>query len=325
MTVQHYRIHGVTVQITAPSGALADAVAALLTPFAVAGNHTPVCRFMIRHGEPPTVDDGLMLVERTVLPGGREIRHFADAHRRISHVAGLAWHRLDLHHRQGEIVVRPGEEWCLESGSLTPMLCDVLAQEQHHVFHAATLVAQTKAGPRAIILAGVSGAGKTTTALALAHAGLTLLADDATFLVRRNGALKVCGFPRPCKVHRRTLAMLDWLRELEPNPLWRHDEFLLALQRVSPADPDCEVFPGLLVLLQSRNDQAHRFEEWNRLEAMTEMTRQNVRAVRGMALQSAGGCFAVVGDLVTGSRTLRLSIGPDLTSLAAELCRELEN
>lgn len=324
MTVEHYRIHGVTVQIATPPGALADAVAALLSPFVVASNSAPACCFTIRHGEPPTADDGLLLVERTALPSGREICHFADAHRRISHVAGLAWHRLDLRQGKAEIVVRPGEEWALESGSLTPLLCDVLAQEQHHVFHAATLVGQTQAGPRAIILAGVSGVGKTTTALALARAGLTLLADDATFLIRRNGALKVWGFPRPCKVHRRTLALLDWLGELEPDPRWHHDEFLLAPQRVSPAAPDCEVSPGLLVLLQSRNDQGHRFEEWSQLEAMTEMTRQNVRAMRGMALQSAGDCFAAVGDLVTGCRTLRLSIGPDLPSLAVALGRELE-
>lgn len=109
MMVNHYRIHDVTVQIAASSCALADAIEALLAPFAVADNPAYACRFNIRHGEPPTADDGLLLVERTVLPGGREIRHFAGEYRRISHIAKLAWHRLDLQQRQGEIVIRPGE------------------------------------------------------------------------------------------------------------------------------------------------------------------------------------------------------------------------
>jgi len=314
----------VVLEISAPPGPLAEAVAGVLGPFAVDCAQPPVCRLVIRNGQPPAADDGLKLVDRSLLSDGREIRHFADAHRRVSHIGGMAWHRLDLLGGEGEIVVLPGEEWCLEAGSLTPMLCEVLAWRQCHILHGATLVGQTRTGPRAVVLAGISGAGKTTTALALARAGLPLLADDATVLARRDGALRVFGLPRPCKVHRQTLALLDWLRELEPNPRWHCDEFLIAPQRVSPSDPNSEFPPGLLIGLLPRNSEAHRFEPWDRLDAMTEMTRQNVRAVHGLALPTAAGCFEAVGDLVANSRTLRLSVGPDLASLAAGVRRELE-
>ena len=232
MVIQHFRIHGVPIEITAPGGALTDEVRGLLCPFASYGSCDPACKIFIRSGKPPLSHDEMRLVDRLVLPSGREIQCYSGEDKRITMVSGRSWYFLDLKRRLGEIVVQPGEEWCLESDSLTPILCEIFARDHHHVFHAATLVGQTAAGPRAIILAGVSGVGKTTTSLALAHAGLTLLADDATFLVRRDGSLKVWGFPRPCKVHRNSLAMMEWLAKLEDNPVWRSDEFLLSTRKL---------------------------------------------------------------------------------------------
>ena len=325
MAPPHYRIHGVVIQVAVPAGPLAETVAALLGHFRVADHPAAAYHITIRLGEPPTTTDGLLLVERHVHASGRETRHYADTHCRQAHIAGLAWHRLDLRQRTAEIVLRPGEEWCLEPGSLTLLLCEILAHEHQHVFHAATLVGETKTGPRAIILAGPSGVGKTTTALALARAGLPFLTDDATFLVRRQGALRVWGFPRPLKVHRQTRALLPWLATLEPAPHWRHDEHLLYPRRFTTADFHQELRPGLLVLLEPRNPHDHRFTPWDRLNALTEMTRQNVRSIGGLALHSAGDSFTAIGDLVTGSQLRRLSVGPNLGALAAALRRQLED
>jgi DNA polymerase III delta prime subunit len=304
---------------------LEDQVRLLLDPFSVAEVAPGSFRFSINPGEPPLEDFGLRTVEVHRFPDGREIRHYASETRRVSHVLGMAWHQVDLERQEAEIIIQPGREWCLEAASLTPILCDLFGRNGCHAFHAATLVASTRNGPRALMIAGVSGAGKTTTALALARSGFHLATDDASFLLRRDGGLKVFGFPRPLKVHRKTLAMMDWIGKLEPDPQWRQDEFLLYLDRLAPVVPGAEFQPALLVLLQHRNDRDHRIEPWDPLDAMSEMTRQNVRSAGGMALESAGGCFNVIGDLVTGCRTIRLSAGPDLSSIAGVLSRELED
>lgn len=49
---------------------------------------------------------------------------------------------------------------------------------------------------RGVLLAGVSGAGKTTLAYACARRGWVYTADDASFIVRRSAARKVLGNPR---------------------------------------------------------------------------------------------------------------------------------
>lgn len=328
--LRQYQIHGVGVDIESQLPSLAESVQSILGPYAIAKNGAHGYRIAVAHGEPPSNGEAtnLSLVGHTSVNGGREVFWFANSHERVAHLSGVAWTHLDLGKRQGRVMVRPGEEWCLEFGCLTPMLCDVLAHEQHYVFHAATLAVKTRNGIQAILLAGVSGVGKTTTALALARAEMQLLTDDASFLVWRSwhekSQLKIWGFPRPCKVHRQTLALLKWIDGLNPNPIWREEEFKLDLNRVSPCGAGLEIAPGLLVLLIPRNDCEHRITELDKVAALTEMTRQNVRALYGHAVETAGRSFEALGQLVTASRTVRLSVGPDLPGLGAVLRRCLE-
>ncbi|MCC6214048.1 MAG: hypothetical protein IT376_04220 [Polyangiaceae bacterium] len=63
------------------------------------------------------------------------------------------------------------------------------------VFHLHAACLQAGRGT-VVLVPGGSGAGKTTLALALRAAGLTLASDDATFVSRREGSLRVSGWPR---------------------------------------------------------------------------------------------------------------------------------
>ncbi len=324
---QHFCVHNVSLAISSVSETLTRRVGVLLAPFADSRPASASYRVALDFGIVPI--DGawtkLPAVGRATIPNGGEVRYFADAQRRITVLGDLAWMHLDFAGRQAQIILRPDAEWVLEPGCLMPLLCDLLGREHHHVFHAATLAVETPDGPRAIVLAGISGAGKTTTSLALTRQGLRLLTDDASFLVRRGTALNIWGFPRPCKVHRHTLSMLPWLGALEPNPVWRQEEFTLDITRIAPYDAAREIAPGLLVLVEPRNDQAHRLTALDKVAALTEMTRQNVRTVNGFAIDTAGRSFEALGQLVVHSRTFKLSIGPDLSTLGATLRGCLEN
>src|SRR5690606_27351699 len=76
----------------------------------------------------------------------------------------------------------------------------------------------------ALVLFAPSGAGKTTTSLALALQGFGLLTDDATVLSGgdRSTAACVWGLPRPPKVHRNTAELLPALGKLL-GPKWNAD------------------------------------------------------------------------------------------------------
>jgi energy-coupling factor transporter ATP-binding protein EcfA2 len=69
-----------------------------------------------------------------------------------------------------------------------------------------------------LLLAGQSGAGKTTLALALARAGLGFLGDDTVFLVDRESSLHVLGFPDEVDVTDHTASLLPELSRLLDRP-----------------------------------------------------------------------------------------------------------
>ncbi|RPJ20807.1 MAG: hypothetical protein EHM35_19015, partial [Planctomycetaceae bacterium] len=138
----------------------------------------------MRYGSEPSGwrSESLRLFWGGLLRGGIPGEYYAVAGLRIMHLPERAWGRLDFEQRVMEIVCEPGQEGCAYEGCLLPLLCELLAYHGHFVIHAASLAFERQGEMVGVLLAGVSGAGKTTAALALAHAGMELLSDDMSLI-----------------------------------------------------------------------------------------------------------------------------------------------
>lgn len=109
----------------------------------------------------------------------------------------------------GRAIVAPGSERLLMGQAGVFMMAAALDSVGQQLVHAAALV--RPGGTGAILLAAPSGAGKTTTALALAQQGFSLMSDDGAVLCPGAGGVGIWGLPRRPKVHRATAALLPAL------------------------------------------------------------------------------------------------------------------
>jgi hypothetical protein len=136
------------------------------------------------------------------------------------------------------------ELWRLSHPILTLPLIEQLKRRGLYSLHAAGIAR----GGRALIIAGTSGAGKTTLALALARAGLDFLGDDLLFL--QDASPTVVAFPDEVDVTQTTARFFPELEALADRPrqfgfpkwtLRAEDVFATALAR--HAEPAALLFP----------------------------------------------------------------------------------
>jgi hypothetical protein len=244
---------------------------------------------------------------------------------RQTDLPGLARVIVNLPRREARVTVKRGAEWCLNRNVITPLLCAFLGEVGQHVIHAASLAVRDGRNSRAVLLAGHSGLGKTTTALALARSGLRLMADDASFIGPSDlGRLAVWGLPRPCKVHRRTFQLMPWLEKLPRRPAPTEDEYLIDVAALSGANALHSARPGLIFFLDRRNARRHRVSPLDKTAALLRLTRENVRAIETGADGPAGRAFDAIGELVQQSDAYLLSVGPRLDGLFDHLAPIME-
>jgi len=268
--LRQYDVHGMRLRLEAPDEALAEAAGHVLRPFAVADGAEGEFVLCVEYGAPGSDGDvaGMELSWRGIGAGGLAGAFYHGEDAWLMRMDGLAEARVDVAERSARVCVVPGQEACLYTCCIVPVLCELLHQVGQHVVHAASLAAGAPGDRRAVLLAGESGAGKTTAALALAQSGMYLLADDASFVgPGADGATVVWGLPRPCKVHRRTLKLLPWLAELPHASAPTEDEVLIESACLPGGERQVEARPGVILLLESRNDRDHRLtpvDRWRR-------------------------------------------------------------
>jgi hypothetical protein len=322
---ESYDVHGLGLNVEVESELLARPVDRLLGPFATDACGERPFSFRIEYGIPGPggpPPEGMRLFWEGELPGGIEMAFYTGDGVRLAVQPGEASVRIDLERRQGRAIVRPGAEGAVGYGCLIPVLSAFLAEVGHHVVHAASLGLPDSEGGGAVLVAGEAGAGKTTTALALAGAGLELLTDDASVVTADGvgkGAVRVWGLPRACKVHDRTLAMLPWLADIPRIPCGNSGEHILELENVSRVDPHDEWGVRLVLLSDGPNPDRHRLTRLDRVAALMRLTGENVRAVDPRSEGSAGRAFAVLAKLVAGCPAYALSAGPDVTALPDQI------
>ncbi|MEN6334303.1 MAG: hypothetical protein ABFE01_08575 [Phycisphaerales bacterium] len=323
-----FTIGRVPVRVTSDSTRLLGPIENVLRPCADAGGRDPF-HLRLRYGSEPAEgrEESLRLFWSGLLRGGIPSEYYAAAGCRVARVPGRAWGRLDFEARTMKIVCRPGQEGCVYDGCLTPLLCELLAHLGHFVIHAASLATEQRDGKVGILMAGVSGAGKTTTSLALAHAGMTLLADDMSFIespVPGSDRVRLWGLQLTCKVHDNTRRLLPWLSNCPAGPARVEGETCVDVANVVGDSAGLVADPCLLLLLGPRTGGNHVLMPLDKTQAMATLTRENIRAYEHRADGSAGNAFRALGQLVAQCRTYRLCVGEPLSTLGDRIRGLLE-
>ena len=200
MTKTHYDAHGMRMTVEAQSQSLLDMIDTLLGAYVGVTGGADGFRVRLDYGQiPAETDPELHDFWKGTLPDGTRMICRNGSQRRQVEMPGQVRADIDLAARVARFVVNPNIKTGLLETCFLPLLCECLGQAGHYVIHAASLFVQAGGQRRALIVSGMSGAGKTTLALALAGAGLGMLADDVTLYQAAPATQpgQIWGYPNP--------------------------------------------------------------------------------------------------------------------------------
>lgn len=265
----------------------------------------------------PEIRPELRRVWHGRLTDGPVLSYHGDATRRMLLLEGLARLDVDFSRRRADLVVAAGQEALVAHCLHVPMLCVLLPAAGQYPVHAAAMARD--ADGSAFLLAGLSGRGKTTSALALARAGLRLMTDDTCFVMdrpdtSRDGELGLWGLRRQCRVRHGTFDLLPWLGELPRWPALAGQPFQVELGDLWPASAALSR-PAAIFLLDEPNPRGHVLAPVEKILACQELMRQNLHVVDPSADGTGGSAMRMITRLAAQCLTWRLSVGPDLGSL----------
>lgn len=236
---------------------------------------------------------------------------------------------LRVDERRRTVVCRCGDAPELLGTTAGIALLDaILEAEKQYLQHAAFLalppsLASACGGEGAVMLLGDSGAGKSTTALALARGGWALGADDACVLRQEEGAIVGWPFPRDYKVHRRSVDLMPWLAEALPRdlPFDAEEEVGVGRDELSAAlalhEPPLRELPLRAVCwLGPRSATGHAARALGASEAAVRLSAEAISAPLRRLDPSSRAQFALFTRLATmASWRFELSLGEDLDGL----------
>lgn len=206
-------------------------------------------------------------------------------------------------------------EWVATRPLLTLCLLELLKRHGLFGVHAAGAAIDG----RAAILAGASGSGKSTTALALLLDGWSLLGDDILFLRADGARPTVLGFPDEIDASPSTFGYFPSLGAAESWPMLRgYAKRQLAPDAVRPGGTIAQAEPAV-ILLPTLGAERHALDPVDEGAALLELL-PNVLLTH-VALAQAH--LDLLGALIRVCRPYRLSLGPALSGLSPLLAGAL--
>jgi hypothetical protein len=243
----------------------------------------------------------------------------------IAHFPRYGQLRLDLNAgtTTGALTLAALETYGVFEDLLAIALSPHLRRRAMFLLHA--FAAAPSESGRAVLIVGDIGAGKTTTGLALLHAGWKLLSNDSPILAAPPGAadaqpgnaMRVLAYPGLLSAYPDTLQRFPELNRLNTRPAERQ-KTLFAAEGIYPgvwiesAAAGAIVFP----LIEPRPAQAHALE---RLPAPQALQLILPHAVEQWDTAMIPAHLALLTQLVQAAPAYRLRLAPDTDSLPALL------
>jgi hypothetical protein len=303
-----FDVHGVEIEVRADHPTIVSALLSRLEPFVVgstARDDSPVT-FDIHRAR--ASDRSRASSEgRIVYESGLGEVTFIDADERLVidcervHVdADLASRVVDIAYASAS-----ADELSLAAHPLfTLPLLEIMKREGRYSLHAAC-VADERGG---ILLAGESGSGKSTTAVALATAGMTFLADDMVFLDTATEPVTVLGFPDELDLTDATVRAFPALAHLDGAPTWGLRPKHQVPAGELGADVGLRCHPRVLLFPTLGSTDETALELMPAGQALIELA-PNVLLTEPSSTQRH---LDALGALVRGLPTYRLVLGRDL-------------
>ena len=168
----------------------------------------------------------------------------------------------------------------------------------------------------AVLLVGDIGAGKTTTGLALLHAGWRLLSNDSPILsADKSGGLQVLSYPGLLSAYPDTLARFPELAALNSQAA-RQQKSLFAAEAIYPQVWADSAAPGALVFPKIEQRAEHKLERLPAPEALQMILPHSIEQWDRAMIPAH---LALLTQLVQAVPAYQLRLAPDIDSLPALL------
>ncbi len=245
--------------------------------------------------------------------GGLEITGLGDGMRRILLLEGRAVMLYDLAAKTATVTAIESAWGAVSYHCIIPFLAELLAEQKCFLLHSAAN--RIPGTDDAIIMFGHSGAGKTTTSLALGYGGMDVICDDACFLSAEGGHFEFWPLPRESHVHVETLKLLPQMQFLPKRSSHVEGEFSIDYRHLPGCDPRKTRQAAAVILLEPRNPREHLLKPLSAMEALPELLTRVLRVVEPLASGPAGNMFQTLSKLVAQRPCFSLSVGPNLDTL----------
>lgn len=279
---------------------------------------TPHLELTIRETSTPSWARDLPLTWEGQLPDGYAGRVFEADGLAVLEVADGGVLAIDHVERKAVAEFRPGSDARFFGSAVMLVVNAALAAGGQHMVHAASLI--EKRSGRAVLICVPSGGGKTTTALALARDGFSLMTDDASALIPDAARPHVWGFPRALKVHRKTAELLPWLGNL-PDRWDENGEQGIAIDglagRIDVAARREPVELAAIFQLGPRSAGDHAISLLPKSEMLVAIAHDNVAWRPAGMVPRAVRRFDAVAQAVAQVPTFIISAGAELATLPA--------